>query len=58
MMFEAATALAGALYGVDPFDQPGVEEAKRLTFAALGRPGYAAPTPTLPPAAPGAPYVL
>ncbi|MBP6630209.1 MAG: hypothetical protein KBG28_20705 [Kofleriaceae bacterium] len=58
MMFEAATALAGALYGVDPFDQPGVEEAKRLTFAALGRPGYAAPTPALPPAAPGAPYVL
>jgi glucose-6-phosphate isomerase len=40
MLLEAATALAGPLYDVDPFDQPGVEEAKRLAFAALGRPGY------------------
>ncbi|HVK87530.1 MAG TPA: glucose-6-phosphate isomerase [Kofleriaceae bacterium] len=40
MLLEAATAYAGPLYGVDPFDQPGVEEAKRLAFAALGRPGY------------------
>jgi len=42
MLLEAATAFAGPLYGVDPFDQPGVEEAKRLAFAALGRPGYEA----------------
>ncbi len=42
MLLEATTALAGPLYGVDPFDQPGVEEAKRLAFAALGRPGYEA----------------
>lgn len=42
MLLEVATALAGPLYGVDPFDQPGVEEAKRLAFAALGRPGYEA----------------
>jgi len=41
-LFEATTAFAGPLYGVDPFDQPGVEEAKRLAFAALGRPGYEA----------------
>ena len=40
MLLEAATAFAGPLYGVDPFDQPGVEEAKRLAYAALGRPGY------------------
>ena len=40
MLLEMATAFAGPLYGVDPFDQPGVEEAKRLAFAALGRPGY------------------
>jgi glucose-6-phosphate isomerase len=40
MLLEMATALGGPLYGVDPFDQPGVEEAKRLAFAALGRPGY------------------
>ena len=42
MLLEAATAFAGPLYGIDPFDQPGVEEAKRLAFAALGRPGYEA----------------
>src|SRR5688572_2029111 len=42
VLLEAATAFAGPLYGVDPFDQPGVEEAKRLAFAALGRPGYEA----------------
>lgn len=40
MLLEAATAFAGPLYGVDPFDQPGVEEAKRLAYAALGRDGY------------------
>jgi len=42
MLLEATTAFAGPLYGVDPFDQPGVEEAKRLAFAALGRPGFEA----------------
>jgi len=42
VLLEAMTAFAGPLYGVDPFDQPGVEEAKRLAFAALGRPGYEA----------------
>jgi len=43
MLWEAATAFAGPLYGVDPYDQPGVEEAKRLAFGALGRDGYAPP---------------
>ncbi len=42
ILLEAATAYAGPLYGVDPFDQPGVEQAKQLAFAALGRPGYTA----------------
>lgn len=32
---ETACALAGELYGVDAFDQPGVEEAKRLLRDAL-----------------------
>jgi glucose-6-phosphate isomerase len=41
VLLEAATAHAGPLYGVDPYDQPGVEEAKRLAYAALGREGYA-----------------
>lgn len=40
MLLEAATALAGPLYGVNPFDQPGVEEGKRLTFGLLGRSGF------------------
>jgi glucose-6-phosphate isomerase len=40
MLLEAATAFAGPIYGVDPYDQPGVEEAKRLAYAALGRQGF------------------
>ncbi len=46
MFFQLATGFPGAWYGVNPFDQPGVELGKRLTFAALGRPGFAKePTP-------------
>ncbi|MDX2191979.1 MAG: glucose-6-phosphate isomerase [Gemmatimonadales bacterium] len=41
MFFQLATGFAGVFYGIDPFDQPGVELGKRLTFAAMGRPGYA-----------------
>ncbi len=40
MLFAAATAFAGPLYGVNPYDQPGVEEAKRLAYGSLGRAGY------------------
>jgi glucose-6-phosphate isomerase len=40
MFFQLATGFAGVWYGVDPFDQPGVELGKRLTFAAMGRPGF------------------
>jgi glucose-6-phosphate isomerase len=40
MFFQLATGFAGIWYGVDPFDQPGVELGKRLTFAAMGRPGF------------------
>ena len=39
-MFEVQTAFAGGLYGIDPFDQPGVEEGKLLTYAMMDRPGY------------------
>ncbi|HEU5170105.1 MAG TPA: glucose-6-phosphate isomerase [Gemmatimonadales bacterium] len=42
MFFQLAAGYAGVWYGVDPFDQPGVELGKQLTFAALGRPGYPA----------------
>lgn len=40
MFFQLATGYAGVWYGVDPFDQPGVELGKRLTFAAMGRRGF------------------
>jgi glucose-6-phosphate isomerase len=41
-LLEAATAFAGELLDVDAFDQPGVEEGKRLAFGLLGRQGYEA----------------
>jgi glucose-6-phosphate isomerase len=40
MLLELATAYAGGLYGVNAFDQPGVEASKRYTQGLLGRPGY------------------
>jgi glucose-6-phosphate isomerase len=40
MFFQLSVGYAGVWYGVNPFDQPGVELGKRLTFAAMGRPGY------------------
>ena len=40
MFFQVATVFAGALYGVDPLDQPGVELGKVLTYGMLGREGY------------------
>ena len=39
MLLELATAYAGQLYGVDAFDQPGVELGKQFAYAMLGRPG-------------------
>ena len=39
MLLECATIYAGALYGVNPLDQPGVELGKQFTYAMLGRPG-------------------
>ena len=39
MLFEIATAYAGQLYGVDAFNQPGVELGKQFAYALLGRPG-------------------
>jgi glucose-6-phosphate isomerase len=38
--FQMATAFAGYLYRVDPFDQPGVEEGKKYTWGIMGRSGY------------------
>ena len=37
--FEKACGISGYLLGVNPFDQPGVEEYKKNMFALLGKPG-------------------
>ena len=42
MYFMYETAFAGALLNIDTFNQPGVEEGKKATFAMLGRKGYEA----------------
>lgn len=38
--FEVACGISGYLLGVNPFDQPGVEDYKRNMFALLDKPGY------------------
>ena len=37
--FERACGISGYLMGVNPFDQPGVEDYKRGMFSLLGKPG-------------------
>ncbi len=39
-LLELQTVMAGALYGGDPFGQPGVEAGKNATYALMGREGY------------------
>lgn len=43
MLFQIATIYAGALYHVNPLDQPGVELGKRLTYGLMGREGVERP---------------
>ena len=38
--FEKAVAMSGNLLGVNPFNQPGVEEYKKNMFRLLEKPGY------------------
>lgn len=38
-LWMATTAVAGELFGVNPYDQPGVEASKRITQGLLGREG-------------------
>ncbi len=40
-LFELQTAYAGAMLNINTFNQPGVEEGKKATFALLGKAGYA-----------------
>ena len=39
-MYEIETAIIGALYDVNPFNQPGVDQAQNYTYALMGRSGY------------------
>jgi len=38
--FEFACGISAYMLGINPFDQPGVEDYKRNMFALLGKPGY------------------
>lgn len=38
--FGIATAFTGFLLGVNPFDQPGVEEGKNFTYGMMGKKGF------------------
>ncbi len=40
-MYELSTALAGELYDINAFDQPGVELGKQYAYGVLGREGFA-----------------
>jgi glucose-6-phosphate isomerase len=42
LAFMLQTAYQGALYGIDAYDQPGVEAGKVAAFALIGRAGYEA----------------
>ena len=46
-MLEVQTAIAGELYNINTFDQPGVEQAKNYTYALMGRAGYEESAATL-----------
>ncbi len=39
-MLELATAYIGEMFGIDTYNQPGVEEGKNATYAMFGRKGY------------------
>jgi len=39
-LLEVQTAFTGGLYNIDPFDQPGVELGKKLTYGLMGREGF------------------
>ena len=39
-LMEMAVAVMGELYGVDAFDQPGVEAGKVAAYALMGRDGF------------------
>ena len=38
--FEITVGVSGYMMGINPFNQPGVEEYKTQMFKLLGKPGY------------------
>ena len=40
-LYEVTTSLTGALFNINPYDQPAVELGKEATFALMGKDGYA-----------------
>jgi glucose-6-phosphate isomerase len=38
-LYEVTTSFAGALFGINPYDQPAVELGKKATFALMGKTG-------------------
>ena len=39
-LYEVTTSLTGALFNINPYDQPAVELGKEATFALMGKEGY------------------
>ena len=39
-LYEVTTSFAGAIFNVNPYDQPAVELGKEATFALMGKEGY------------------
>jgi len=39
-LYEVTTSFTGALFGINPYDQPAVELGKEATFALMGKHGY------------------
>lgn len=39
-LYELQTVFMGYCYGINPFDQPGVELSKKMTYGLMGRRGY------------------
>ena len=40
VFFEIACGISGAMLGINPYDQPGVEAYKKNLFGLLGKPGF------------------
>lgn len=57
-MMELSVAVMGELYGVDAFDQPGVEAGKVAAYALMGREGFAERRAEIEAAAPREPRVV